>query len=581
MRGCGIIPGSDRSQPIALDLDQRTCTELNSPNPALVTQRAAQRLPRVALLLLCAAYVIPGVLGRDPWKNADITAFGYMANIAQGRTSWLAPTVGGLPGDAALLPYWLGATFIKLLGPWLDPEVAARIPFALLLVLTLVLTWYCTYHLARTEAAQPLPFAFGGEASPVDYARAIAALIASLGLLQLGHETTPELAQLASVALFVYALAASPFRGPQAKLAVLVALPALAASGAPAIALALGGIGSVICRASGYDPARRFVPWIVASALLSAAAAFLLGAWGWRVSAGVPSPEDAWELVRLVGWFSWPAWPLATWTLWRWREHLSDRHIAIPLGCALVSLLACIAMGGSDRALMLGLPPLAVLAAFALPTLQRSTAAAIDWFSVCLFTVCAATIWVIYCSMQTGVPAQPAVNIERLSPGYVHGYSPFTLALAVLGTLAWLWLVKWRTGRTRHPLWKSLVLPASGVALCWLLVMTLLLPPVNNARSYRSLVQRIARRVPAGSCIAVPGLQRAPVVALEHFGGYRVDALTPADATRCEYLLQAGSRSAPGSPGAGWKLLARERRNTSDDEWISIYRRGRAGAESR
>ena len=44
------------------------------------------------------------------------------------------------------------------------------------------------------------------------------------GLLQLGHETTPELAQLASVALYVYALAASPFRGTQSKLAVLAAL---------------------------------------------------------------------------------------------------------------------------------------------------------------------------------------------------------------------------------------------------------------------------------------------------------------------------------------------------------------------
>ena len=99
---------------------------MNSPNPALVTQRAAQRLPRVALLLFCAAYVLPGVFGRDPWKSADITAFGYMAGIAQGRTGWLAPTVGGLPADAALLPYWLGAAFIKLLAPWVDPMLWQR-----------------------------------------------------------------------------------------------------------------------------------------------------------------------------------------------------------------------------------------------------------------------------------------------------------------------------------------------------------------------------------------------------------------------------------------------------------------------
>ena len=555
---------------------------MNSPNPALVTQRAAQRLPRIPLVLLCAAYVMPGVFGRDPWKTADITAFGYMVNIAQGRTSWLAPTVGGLPADAALLPYWLGASFIKLLGPWVDPALAARIPFALLLVLVLVLTWYSTYHLARTEAAQPLPLAFGGEADPIDYARAIAdgallALIASLGLLQLGHETTPELVQLASVALFVYALAASPFRAVQ-RLAVLAALAALAASGAPSIAMALAVVGGAICRASGYEPARRFVPWIAASGVLAAAIATLLGAWGWRVGVTQMSANGTWELVRLLVWFTWPAWPLAVWTVWRWRGHLSDRHIAIPLGCAAVSVLASITMGGSDRALMLGLPPLAVLAAFALPTLQRSAAAAIDWFSVCFFTIFAAAVWVVYLSMQTGIPAQPAANIARLSPGYTPHFSALALVLAVAGTVAWLWLVKWRTGRSRHPLWKSLVLPASGVALGWLLAMTLLLPPLDHARSERSLVQRIALHIPTQACISAPGLSRAEVVALEHLGGYRVDAVTPPSATHCPFMLQMQARAVPAAPVPGWELLARERSNPNEAESAAIYRRAAASS---
>ncbi|CAM5796298.1 hypothetical protein [Rhizobacter fulvus] len=535
-------------------------------------------MPRLALLLFCAAYVIPGVFGRDPWKSADITAFGYMVNIAQGRTGWLAPTVGGLPADAALLPYWIGAGFIKVLGPWVEPALAARIPFALLLVLVLVLTWYSTYHLARTEAAQPLPFAFGGEANPIDYARAIAdgallALIASLGLLQLGHETTPELAQLASVALFVYALAASPFRVLAARVAVLVALPALAASGAPAIAVALGVAGGFVCRASGYEPARRFVPWVAAATVLSAGAALALGAWAWRIGGGAWSLAGVWEILRLLAWFTWPAWPLALWTLWRWRGHLSDRHIAIPLIGVLVSLIACLAMGGSERALMLGLPPLAVLAAFALPTLQRSTAAAIDWFSVCFFTLAAAAIWLYYVAIQTGVPAKAAASIERVAPGYVPSFSVVTLALAATGTLAWLWLVKWRTGRNRHPLWKSLVLPASGVSLCWLLVMTLLLAPLDQARSYRSLIQRIAHRVPTSACVAAPNMARAQLVALEHLGGYRVDARETPEATRCDYLLLTETRARPAAPGANWTLLARERRNTSEDEITAIYRR--------
>ena len=70
---------------------------------------------------------------------------------------------------------------------------------------------------------------------------ALLALIATLGLLQLGHETTPELAQLCRVALFLYGAGrgAVPPLAVRA-LAVLVALPLLAASGAPAMALALG-----------------------------------------------------------------------------------------------------------------------------------------------------------------------------------------------------------------------------------------------------------------------------------------------------------------------------------------------------
>jgi 4-amino-4-deoxy-L-arabinose transferase-like glycosyltransferase len=555
-------------------------TDLNSPNPALVTHRAAQRLPRIALLLFCAAYVLPGLLGRDPWKSADITAFGYMLSIAQGRTSWLEPTVGGLPADSALLPYWIGAAFIRWLGPWVDPALAARIPFALLLVLVLVLVWYATYYLARDEAAQPLPLAFGGEATPIDYARAIAdgallALIASLGLLQLGHETTPELVQLVSVALFLYALAAMPFRVRQARLAVMLALPALAASGAPSIAIILGVVAAIICRLSPDAEVRRTTTWVWLSAAAAALVAGALGAWAWRLGR-YESVSQIGNLLRQLVWFTWPAWPLALWTLWRWRLRLLSRHIVYPLACVAVALGACISMGGSDRALMLGLPALAVLAAFALPTLQRSTAAAIDWFSVFFFSIAALTIWVIYVSMQTGIPAKPAANIARLATGYAPSFSVIALVLAIAGSAAWIWLVHWRTRRSRHPLWKSMVLPASGVTLCWLLVMTLLLPPLDHARSYRSLVTRIANQVPRDACIAAPGMSRAQVVALEYLGGYRVDAKTPATLTSCPFLLLMETRQAPAPAVPGWQFVARERRNTNDEEVTAVYRRTEA-----
>ena len=555
---------------------------MNSPNPALVTERAASRLPRIALLLLCAAYLLPGLFGRDPWKNADVTAFGYMMSLAKGHGAWLMPTIGGVPADGALLPYWVGAAFIQVLGPWVGEPLAARIPFALLLGVVMMLTWYSTFHLARTEAAQPLAFAFGGEAKPVDYARAVAdgallALIASLGLLQLGHETTPELGQLAGAALFLYALAASPYRHWEPRLAVLAALPVMAASGAPAIATALGVAGVVVARSSSYAPVRQMLAWLLAAMVLAAVAATAFGAWGWRLR-GYHGAGDVGSLLRQLLWFLWPVWPLVLWTLWRWRRHLFHRHIAVPLSGALVALGSCIAMGGSDRALMLALPSLAVLAAFILPTLQRSTAAALDWFSVFFFTIGALFVWVMYVAMQTGWPAKPAANVAKLAPGFLPTFSWFALVSALLASVAWLWLVQWRTGRNRHPLWKSLVLPASGVALCWLLAMTLWLPALDYARSYRPLVSLITRHVPPSACVAAPGVSPGLLAAVEYFGGHPVDAVSDAQSTDCPVLLVAETRVDRPAVSVGWTLAAREVRPTDRDTVIAVYRRTRLAA---
>ena len=49
--------------------------------------------------------------------------------------------------------------------------------------------------------------------------------------------------------------------------------------------------------------------------------------------------------------------------------------------------------------------------------------------------------------------------------------------------------------------------------------------------------------------------------------------MTPAQTSRCPFLLQIETRVSPSTPGAAWQLLARERRNTSEDEIAAVYRR--------
>ena len=49
---------------------------------------------------------------------------------------------------------WLGALSLQGFGWLMGPEMAARLPFIALLILTLGATWWGAYYLARTPGAQ-------------------------------------------------------------------------------------------------------------------------------------------------------------------------------------------------------------------------------------------------------------------------------------------------------------------------------------------------------------------------------------------------------------------------------------------
>jgi 4-amino-4-deoxy-L-arabinose transferase-like glycosyltransferase len=554
---------------------------LNQPTPAIVAQDAVRRLPRIALLLFCLAYALPGFIGREPWKNADITAFGYMFEMARDGASWMVPKLVGQPPDFdALLPYWLGAWAIQVAPAWIAPDFAARIPFIALLVLALFATWYGVYDLARTPQAQPVPFAFGGEARPADYARAIAdggllALIASLGLAQLSHETTPALAQLAFTSLSFYGMAAIRRRTAVATLCLALALPGLALSGAPSMAV-MFGIGGIVVHALESAPgeSRWRAPAIIAGVLLvTVLVASGLDLWRWRLTpnfANFDWPGHG----RLLLWFTWPAWPLALWTLWRWRRQLGGRHVALPLWFVLVSLGTTLTTPSSDRSLLLGLPALAALAAFALPTLRRSVGALIDWFTLLFFTGCAIIIWVIWLSLQIGIPAKPAANVARLLPGFQPTFSVMALLAALAATAAWAWLVRWRTGRHRSVIWKSLVLPAGGAALCWLLVMTLWLPVLDFARSYATVVHALERQMSPPGCAEVFGLNRGQLAALRFHGQLELRPATRQGS--CPWLLVAQEMQAAmpiALDAQAWQLVSSAQQPRDPGDNVLLFRK--------
>ena len=203
-------------------------------------------------------------------------------------------------------------------------------------------------------------------------------------------------------------------------------------------------------------------------------------------------------------------------------------------------------------------------------------AALVDWFTLLFFSGWAFVIWVIWIALQTGVPKQPAANVARLAPGFEHSFSLLPFVVAIAGTLAWAWLVKWRVGRHRAAIWKSLVLPASGAALCWLLLMTLWLPVLDFARSYTSVVQRATRVLQPSPCVQAHGLSRGQTAAFQFQGHLNVKALSPEGT--CPWLIvnKDNLSTLPEiiNP-ADWNLQDNIRHPTDRDENLLIYQRAR------
>lgn len=558
---------------------------MNTPTPAIVAQHAVSRLPRPLLVLLCLTYVLAGFVGRDPWKADDVEAFGFMLALQDSAAAdWLQPLWLGQPDwDRGPLAYWLGALFMQL-GPQAWWPWLSRLPFMALLGLTLAATWYAAYSLAREPSAQPVRFAFGGEARPADYARALAdgallALLATLGLARLAHEATPALAQLASASLLFLGLAGLHRRRWPAMAALALGCCGLALAGAPVPALLLcsGGLLLQALRSQpGTQPRMRDMGMATLALLMAIVLSGALSLWQWLLVLHDAAGWQSW--TRLLLWFTWPCWPLALWTLWRWREQLhrpqAHLHLALPLWFVLVPLAGSAFSPSGERILLLSLPALAVLAALALPTLRRSMSALIDWFTLLFFSAGALVIWVIWLAMHSGWPAKPAANVAKLAPGFEPQFSWPLTAVATLATLGWLALVRWRVGQHRSALWKSLALPAGGAVLCWLLLMSLWLPLLDFGRSYAPMSERVRELIGSGACVQQHGLQPAQAAGLRWHAGLR---LVPAGrpSTDCPWLLvdpESLARKPLDTAALGWTEHATIRRPSSRDEDVLVYR---------
>ncbi len=555
---------------------------VKTPTPAIVSSQAVRRLPHWLLLSLCFIYVFAGSMARDPWKSMDIASLGYMLSLADGSSTFFHLQLAGIePELDAYLPYWLGAISIQLL-PGLKADLAARIPFVIANFAGLLCLWQAIYFLARNPQAQPVAFAFGGEANPKDYARSLAdagllGYLACLGLAVPSHELTPMAFQLQTVSLVFMGSALLPFHPGKGMLAWAVGLLLLTISGAPSLSVVIGlGTLWMWARHPQAKPLQLvgFAAVLVMLLLLS----YGLDLWQWRILSVKQLAGEWRQFPELMVWYLWPAWPLAVWSIWRWRrlwtQQIWSQHLALPVFLLVTTVVASLLTENPDRTLLLALPSLAALAAFAIPTFSRTAGALVDWFTLLFFSTGAIIIWVVWISLETGVPEQPALNVYKLVPGYVHQFNFVAFVLALVASVLWVKLVVWRVGRHPAAIWKSMVLPASGGVACWVLLMTLWLPFLDRGLSYKAWAEELLERTGQTDCISHFGLDRNQIAGLGYHAKLRFEPLS--QTARCDWLLvnaPSQGKFEQSAHRALWTQVERFQRPGDKKDVVLIYRR--------
>ncbi|MBT8581428.1 hypothetical protein G6653_01355 [Polynucleobacter paneuropaeus] len=564
-----------------------------------LTAAATRSIPRIIIFALTLVYGFAGLFFRDPWKNEDAIGFGGMWTLFRGNTfDWIVPHLAGRELSlGAPFPYWLGGALIRLFGPWVGAANAARLYSAICFFATAVAIWYATYLLGRRPEVQPMAFAVGGQPDRKSYGMTLAdgallIFLACIGLAQNAHETTPMMAQLMGISFILYGTVRGLDKPWQGGLWTGLGLMIVILSSNLTLSLIMVSSTIIAVLASN---AKLRLRWTLTSTVLGLIGFAIWPAlWygfnlspelrhvaevGWR-NMPVMRSSISLDSIGFLGvnfWaYAWPVWPLAAISLAHWGTNKSAGawrapHLAIPLSLFIGSLIYVLfRVEANEHDLMILIPSLAIIGAFSLPILKRNLISFIDWFAMLSFTVIAIAVWVIWFAKVTGYPESTAANLARLLPGFQAqlNWLAFFIALAITGV--WLAIVRWRTSRAPKEIWRCLIISASGTTLMWVLLMTLWLPTINYAKTYRYVAARLSQVISTNTgCVNTSSLGLSQLASFDYF-----TKLDLRDDPNCPWMLTHSQSEAQAFGSLNDKklvLIWEDRRAADRDERLRLY----------
>jgi len=523
------------------------------------------------LLLLLALFLLPGLLGHDPWKTEDATHLGMVWRLLQGDGGLNLYLGNDRWPDAMPLYYWTAALTAKgfsWLLPWFD---AARLATALYAALAFGFLALASRELHGREESTSAPLLMAG----------------CIGLLAHIHEAQPAIAFLAAQSACLAGLALLhrlPWQG-----AALFGVAAMGAFLAAGLA-ALPGIILPLLLLPLLAPQKRQLPGLL---LLTLGLAILMPLL-WPLLLG-QREADQWlageigqlrsldgslhnaaTLANMLPWYAWPALPLALWALWarrkEWLNTSPAPALVLPLAAFAASFLTVVGtVDAKSVAALPLLPPLALLGAGGIRSLRRGAANLFDWFGMMTFTFAAGLLWLGWCAMVFGVPPKIAHNFAKLAPGFEGSFFLPAALFALVLTGAWGWLIY---ASPRSP-YRGLTHWTAGITLMWGLVAALWFPWVDYGKTYRPVVTGLSRALPQEpGCIALKGeLSPALKASLDIFGDIRPLPLGSSAGQRCNWLLALVPIKSTGAAGSGWERVWDGSRPGDKVEHLRLYQR--------
>ncbi|MGQ5523608.1 ArnT family glycosyltransferase [Chitinimonas sp. PSY-7] len=524
------------------------------------------------LLLLCLAWLLPGLLRLEPLKPDEIVISDIVRNLLS-EGSWSLPMLAGEPWlERAPLFYWAAAVFAWV-GQWLGLSLheGARLATGGFMAMALWGVGLTARELVGRRHGRS----------------GVLILIGCVGLLMPGHALNGDIAVLSAWCWGIYATALAPRRPSIAGVILGIALSACGLSGSLAEAALLLVLAILLPIFKAWRFQRYGLTLLIALAL----AIPLIASWALALYQNSPAAFTNWYdwyslgffggfayvramhpfgyYLKLLPWFAWPSWFLAGATLWMQRDRLNQTQFQLPLLAGFLTLL-CLFLSDSGRSgyALLLLPPLALIGAVGLDVLRRGAASFINWFGIFTFGLLAICLWVIWSAMHLGYPARLTVRINELAPSFQAELSIAALLFGITFTLLWVWAVS----RSRPMGRQAVTNWAAGITLCWGLATAFATDWVNARTSYRDFAHSIANQLPTDSCISSENLQSNQRAALHYYLGLQTDRREVNVDTNCRWLLRQGGRESLSVP-EGWQEVWQGGRPGDRNERYYLYRK--------